>query len=149
MRGFFWPFPASLVKWNICPPQPFCRKSKLFEFCKLSAQRFFYLCNIWPKNQYGENLNCQWLITSADGLAIEVDFGTPFHLEVSLHKPELNPLLFIKGLFCPSRVQTSLTQNCLNPILHTAWLDNHALTLKRNSAKYYFHEKSRFFCILS
>jgi hypothetical protein len=30
-----------------------------------------------------------------------------------------------------------------NPILHTAWLDNHALTLKSNSAKYYFHEKSR------
>ncbi len=33
---------------------------------------------------------------------------------------------------------------CFNPILHTAWLDNHALTLKRNSAKYYFHEKSKF-----
>jgi hypothetical protein len=31
-----------------------------------------------------------------------------------------------------------------NPILHTAWLDNHALTLKRISAKYYFHGKSRF-----
>jgi hypothetical protein len=57
-------------------------------FCKLSAQRFFYVCNIWPKNQYGENLNCQWLITSADGLAIEVDFGSPFHLEVPLHKPD-------------------------------------------------------------
>jgi hypothetical protein len=25
-----------------------------------------------------------------------------------------------------------------NPILHTAWLDNHALTLRSNSAKYYF-----------
>ncbi len=32
----------------------------------------------------------------------------------------------------------------INPILHTAWLDNHALTSKRNSAKYYYHEKSRF-----
>ncbi len=32
----------------------------------------------------------------------------------------------------------------LNPILHTAWLDNHALTFKRNTAKYYFHQKSRF-----
>jgi hypothetical protein len=31
-----------------------------------------------------------------------------------------------------------------NPILHTARLDNHALTLKSNSAKYYFHEKFRF-----
>ncbi len=31
-----------------------------------------------------------------------------------------------------------------NPILHTAWLNNHALTLKRNTAKYYFGEKSSF-----
>ncbi len=31
-----------------------------------------------------------------------------------------------------------------NPILHTAWLDNHALTLKRNTAKYYFGEKFSF-----
>jgi hypothetical protein len=32
----------------------------------------------------------------------------------------------------------------INPILNTAWLDKHALTLKKNSAKYYFHKKSRF-----
>jgi hypothetical protein len=32
----------------------------------------------------------------------------------------------------------------LNPILHTAWLDNHALTLKRNTAKYNFFEKSSY-----
>ncbi len=31
-----------------------------------------------------------------------------------------------------------------NPILHTAWLNNHALTLKRNIAIYYFSEKSSF-----
>ncbi len=30
----------------------------------------------------------------------------------------------------------------LNPILHTAWLENHALTLKSNTAKCYFCEKS-------
>jgi hypothetical protein len=30
------------------------------------------------------------------------------------------------------------------PILHTTWLNNHALTLKRNAAKYYFGEKSSF-----
>jgi hypothetical protein len=36
----------------------------------------------------------------------------------------------------------------LNPILHTAWLENHALTLKSNIAKYYFGEKS-IFCIPS
>ncbi len=34
----------------------------------------------------------------------------------------------------------------INPILHTVWLNNHALTLKRNTAKYYFGEKSSF-CI--
>jgi hypothetical protein len=32
----------------------------------------------------------------------------------------------------------------INPILHTAWLDNHALTLKWNTAKYHFGEKSSF-----
>ncbi len=31
-----------------------------------------------------------------------------------------------------------------NPILHTAWLDNHALTLKSNAAKYRIGEKSSF-----
>jgi hypothetical protein len=30
----------------------------------------------------------------------------------------------------------------LNSILYTAWLDNQALTLKSNTAKYYFGEKS-------
>jgi hypothetical protein len=34
--------------------------------------------------------------------------------------------------------------NGLNPTLHTTWLNNHALTLKRNTAKYYFGEKSSF-----
>jgi hypothetical protein len=32
----------------------------------------------------------------------------------------------------------------INPILHTAWLESHALTLKSNTAKYYFGEKSSF-----
>jgi hypothetical protein len=35
-----------------------------------------------------------------------------------------------------------------NPILHTAWLDNHALTLKSNNAKYHIGEKSHFFAYL-
>ncbi len=39
---------------------------------------------------------------------------------------------------------SSLLRLVTNPILYTAWLDNHAMTLKSNSAKYYFHEKSRF-----
>jgi hypothetical protein len=32
----------------------------------------------------------------------------------------------------------------LNPILHTAWLDNHALTLKSNIANYFLGKKSSF-----
>jgi hypothetical protein len=34
--------------------------------------------------------------------------------------------------------RTVYTKYLFNHILHTAWLDNHALTLKRNSAKYYY-----------
>jgi hypothetical protein len=34
----------------------------------------------------------------------------------------------------------------INPILHTAWLESHALTLKINTAKYYLGEKP-VFCI--
>jgi hypothetical protein len=50
------------------------------------------------------------------------------------------------GLFYQSWVRFSQERihQRINPILHTAWLDNHALTLKSNSAKYYFHEKSSF-----
>ena len=29
-----------------------------------------------------------------------------------------------------------------NPLLHTAWLDNHALTMKSNTEKYYYGKKS-------
>jgi hypothetical protein len=42
--------------------------------------------------QYGEDLKCEWLITSVDGLQIEADFTPPFHLEVVhtlLGSPEL------------------------------------------------------------
>jgi hypothetical protein len=31
--------------------------------------------------QYGEDLNCEWLITSVDGQPIEVEFEAPFHIE--------------------------------------------------------------------
>jgi hypothetical protein len=36
----------------------------------------------------------------------------------------------------------------VNPILHTAWLNNHALTLKRNIPTYFFDDKSFFLQIL-
>ncbi len=34
--------------------------------------------------------------------------------------------------------------NTVNPILHTVWLENHALSLKCNTAKYYVGGKSEF-----
>jgi hypothetical protein len=46
-----------------------------------------------------------------------------------------------EGNFCKESTNVDIN---VSPILHTAWLDNHALTLKRNSAKYYFHKKSKF-----
>jgi hypothetical protein len=39
----------------------------------------------------------------------------------------------------------NISSAVLNPILYTAWLNNHALTLKSNTAKYYFDEKTSFF----
>ncbi len=36
------------------------------------------------------------------------------------------------------------SNSIFNPILHTVWLDNHALILKRNTEINYFVEKSRF-----
>jgi hypothetical protein len=36
------------------------------------------------------------------------------------------------------------TLHTLNPVLHTVWLDNNTLTVRRNTEKYYFGEKSSF-----
>jgi hypothetical protein len=62
-----------------------------------------------------------------------------------VHKPshvkQISPIYVCKiGLI--QRIMKK--QEKLNPILHTAWLNNHALTLKSNTAKYYFCEKSSF-----
>jgi hypothetical protein len=48
----------------------------------------------------------------------------------------------IKLCPCPTVQMYNCYNLFFNPILHTAWLNNHALTLKRNTAKYYFGEKS-------
>ncbi len=57
-------------------------------------------------------------------------------------------LLALKVL--PFTVHNSFCRNPFqfNPILHTAWLDNHALTLESNVAKFYFGGNP-VFCILS
>jgi hypothetical protein len=49
-------------------------------------------------------------------------------------------------LLCSNTVFMCLRSHvyCFNTILHTAWLNNHALTLKRNTEKYYFGEKFNF-----
>jgi hypothetical protein len=62
------------------------------------------------------------------------------------YKQEANPLLLTHN-YTPlaiSRNDKNKQLTIINPILHTAWLDNHALTLKISSAKYYFYEKYRF-----
>ncbi len=42
-------------------------------------------------------------------------------------------------------IEKTVTQDqTVNPILHTAWLNSHALTSKSNTAKYYFGKKSSF-----
>ncbi len=43
-----------------------------------------------------------------------------------------------------ARVAQCSASSGFNPILHTAWLESHALTLKNNTAEYYFGEKSSF-----
>jgi hypothetical protein len=47
-------------------------------------------------------------------------------------------------MFCTYLQHTYFYYYNLNPILHTAWLDNHALTLKNTTANYNFGEKSSF-----
>jgi hypothetical protein len=37
-----------------------------------------------------------------------------------------------------------LHYHSVNPILHTAWLDNHAQSSESNTEKYYFDKKSKF-----
>jgi hypothetical protein len=66
-----------------------------------------------------------------------------FTLKISLENAALNT--------CPAPPQSSTyflnlryINTVVNPILHTAWLNNHALTLKINTAKYYFGDKSSF-----
>jgi hypothetical protein len=66
-------------------------------------------------------MNCEWFWQVT--WALTLFRHKLYHLFSALHPPSL-----------PS----------INPILHTAWLNNHALTLKRNTAKYYFGEKSSF-----
>ncbi len=51
-------------------------------------------------------------------------------------------------LFAPSTVFIIEQYTTFNPILHTAWLDNHALTLKSNLQNIIFM-KNPDFCIPS
>jgi hypothetical protein len=58
------------------------------------------------------------------------------------------PILSIFVLFMSEKTFEGMTYIKINPILHTAWLNNHAITLKSNTAKYYFGENP-VFCIPS
>ncbi len=48
-----------------------------------------------------------------------------------------------------AKSQINLYICCINPILHTVWLDSHALTLKNYTAKYYEVRKIWFFAYLT
>jgi hypothetical protein len=63
--------------------------------------------------------------------------------------PDDNPIStrFLASVEC-LKIPAQASGQIFNPILHTAWLNNHALTLKRNTAKYYFGENP-VFCIPS
>jgi hypothetical protein len=103
------------------------------------------------------------ILSSPNNIFIFVCSNAPLHFLLLLFSYNLptvffSPFLFIPGINSPlSPIFVSaflnllpfycyqvLQPSCFNPILHTAWLHNHALTLKRNTAKYYFGQKSSF-----
>ncbi len=61
------------------------------------------------------------------------------------HWAHLNLWQFAAGILgSGGKFTANVTTINFNPILHTTWLESHALTLKNNTAKYYFNEKSSF-----
>jgi hypothetical protein len=90
------------------------------------------LCSVYPPFGYGRAH-----LLAGEGLG-ESQFGRG-----DIHCSTLDIYVLRDFRSIPDPLPFSL-QTTFNPILHTAWLDNHALTLKSNSAKYYFQEKSRF-----
>jgi hypothetical protein len=56
----------------------------------------------------------------------------------------IDPFVVISWLKLEKEEDAGVGCESITPILHTVWLNNHALTLKRNTAKYYFGEKSSF-----
>jgi hypothetical protein len=100
----------------------------------LSASTNWIFCIFWVKIE--GLINCSTSISQCRCLSHKSAFlpaaGLIFVYQNQYHKaPKYLANCFHEG-------------GHLNPILHTTWLDNHALTLKINSAKYHFHEKSRF-----
>jgi hypothetical protein len=70
-----------------------------------------------------------------------VSAGRAFALHTLRYKLE-GQLLIFYWPFVSACGACALEQ--FNPILHTLWLESHALTLKNNTARYYFDEKSSF-----
>jgi len=100
-----------------------------------SSERSSITSPNWPK-EYGEYLDCQWLITSADGLAIEVDFGTPFHLEAGISGICYDALTIYKGTTVSSGVLAELCgERVPSPIHQTA--SSFLVTLKTDYMTHY------------
>jgi hypothetical protein len=67
-----------------------------------------------------------------------------FALSLVLYVPLNNEFPILCQLFHRLHVNFFFFSLFFNPILHTAWLDNRPLTLKSNTAKYYFCEHSSY-----
>jgi hypothetical protein len=73
---------------------------------------------------YGNRMNIYFFIIRGNG---------------NLEKNKICTLNMFKGL------RLVINKFSLHSLLHTTWLNNHVLTLKRNTAKYYFCLKTQFF----
>jgi hypothetical protein len=126
-----WVFVKNVNIWiDICHDKPSLNDVSLYVSSRIIRRRFVSADKVMPRNYLLELLETLSRDPGARGDQLLPHAG---HLTA-------------RGL--PSRpasypAQAPLSNiNFYNPILHTAWLDNHALPLKRNTAKYYFGEKS-------
>ncbi len=114
---------AEQQPFNLLLPKP---SNKLSTCCNLSLSTAFRTkpLNLFPEPCHSLSTSC-YLIRA-----------TAFSLLLTEPRPSL--------LNCCYLSRAPAFQPFVTPILHSAWLNNHALTLKSNTAKYYFGEKSSF-----
>ncbi len=107
---------------------------------------YFYVVYYFDHQSHLKSLSVQSWLTY-----LLISFSTPLYFippPLALSRPHPHRFSLVLPHSCSHEANVrdggKTVHVVFNPILHTVWLDNHALTLKSNSAKYYFHEKSRF-----